>query len=209
MTSNKNCFEQERFSIFPCGWKREDGTVKMQQRPQQTADIAWCYRWITSPLAASTATIGYRAMLPTATKDEKRDFKILNFQYATFAGIFSYRNAECKNLIRRSPYMPLDIDHLSSLNEARELQHRLCEDKKVETALCFVSPSGLGVKWIFELPESILNYAYKEQFDMMRDFLGFNYGVDADTSGSDVCRACFLGWDPECYINQKYIINNK
>lgn len=192
-----------RFSVFPCGWKRKDGTIKMHQLPQQTQTIAWCYRWITSPLCAAQATIGYRAMLPTATKDQKRDFKILNFQYATFSGIFSYRDAE--RIVARSPFLTIDIDHLSSLEEAREVRQKLCQDERFGTALCFVSPSGLGVKWIVELPEWTDGKPFKEQFDLMRDHLCFQYGLDADKSGSDVCRACFLGYDPDCYVNQKYI----
>jgi len=195
-----------RFSVFPCGHKKADGTVMMRQHPQQAQTIEWAYQWITSPVAASAATIGYRAMLPTATREEKNDFKLEHFQYATFAGTFSYRNA--KSLIQRSPFMVLDIDHLSSLDEARELQIKLSQDENVETALCFVSPSGLGVKWVFELPEWTMNLAYKQQFDMMRGYLGFHYGYDADTSGSDVCRACFLGYDPECIVNPKFILNS-
>ena len=37
--------------------------------------------------------------------------------------------------------------------------------------------------------------------------VGFNYGIVVDKSGSDVCRACFLPWDSECFINSKYISN--
>ena len=195
-----------RFSVFPCGYRRADGTVVMRQQPQQTQTIEWAYQWITSPVAASAATIGYRAMLPTATREEKNNFKLEHFQYATFAGTFSYRKAE--NLIQRSPFMVLDIDHLTSEDEARALQIRLSQDKEVETALCFVSPSGVGVKWVFELPEWTMNLDYKQQFDRMRSYLGFRYGYDADTSGSDVCRACFLGYDPECIVNPKYVLNS-
>ena len=191
-----------RFSVFPCGYKKADGTVVMRQRPQMTQTIEWAYQWITSPLAASAATIGYRAMLPLATRKEKNNFKLEHFQYATFAGTFSYRNA--KSLIQRSPFMVLDIDHLSSLEEARDLQHRLCQDAKVETALCFVSPSRHGVKWVVELPERTIGLSFLEQWNALRNHLAFNYGLNADPTGKDVCRACFLGWDPNCYVNVKY-----
>lgn len=201
----KNNIENIKFSVFPCGWKREDGTVLMHQLPQQTQTIGWCYHWITSPLCAVQATIGFRAMYPTATKDEKRDFKILNFQYATFSCILTYRNSDMRNLVARSPFITIDIDHLGSLEEARELQHRLCADREVRTALCFISPSGLGLKWIAELPPWTAGKPFKEQFELMRDYTGFTYGYDADPTGSDVCRACFLAWDPECYVDEKYL----
>ena len=195
-----------RFSVFSYGHRNKNGKVVMRTYPEMTQNIEWAYRWITSPMAASVATIGYRAMMPTATRDERNEFKLENFKNATFAGTFSYRNA--KGLIQRSPFMVLDIDHLASLCEACELRERLSRDTEVETALCFVSPSGLGVKWVFVLPDWTLNHAYKEQFDMMRDHLCFHYGFDADTTGSDVCRACFLPYDPECFVNDKYLFNN-
>ena len=194
----------ERFSIFPCGWKREDGKVKMNQWPQQTQTIGWVYEWIRSPWCAVEATIGYRAMLPTASREQKNNFKLEHFQYATFSGIFTYRKEE--KLVTRTPFLTIDIDHLDSLEEARDVQQTLCQDTEVVTALCFVSPSARGVKWILELPKWTEGKPFKEQFDMMRDYVSFNYGLDADKSGSDVCRACFLGWDPDCFVNPKYVL---
>ena len=192
----------ERFSIFPCGWKREDGTVKMNQWPQQTQTIGWVYEWIRSPWCAVEATVGYRAMLPTASREQKQEFKILNFQYATFSGIFKYRNA--KSLVTRTPFLTLDFDGLGSLVAARAVQLMLCLDTKVETVLCFISPSGQGVKWIIQLPDCTDGKPFNVQFDMMRDYVSFNYGLNADKSGSDVCRACYISWDHLCYINPKY-----
>ena len=200
-------YQNERFSIFPCGWKRDDGKVIMHQRPQQTQTIGWVYEWIKSPWCAVEATVGYRAMLPTASREEKNNFKLEHFQYATFSGIFTYRKEG--KLVTRSPFLTIDIDDLSSLEEAREVQQRLCQDTEVVTALCFVSPSGRGVKWIVELPDWTKDKPFKEQFNAMRDYVSFNYGLDADKSGSDVCRACFLGWDPDCYVNPKYVLPHK
>ena len=193
-----------RFSVFSSGYKRPNGTLKMYQDPQQTWTIGDAYKWITSPWAASAATIGYRAMLPTATREQKNNFKVEYFEYATFAGIFRYRNSNPKNLIQRSPYVSLDIDDLPSIDEARKVRDMLCQDQYVETALCFVSPSGHGVKWVVELPERTMGLSFLEQWHALRNHLAFNYGLNADPTGKDVCRACFLGWDPECYINVKY-----
>ena len=193
-----------RFSVFPSGYKRPNGTLKMYQDPQQTWTMGDAYKWITSPVAASAATIGYRAMSPTATRDEKSNYKVEYFEHATFAGIFRYRNSNQKNLIQRSPYICLDIDDLSSIEEARKVRDMLCLDQYVETALCFVSPSGHGVKWIVELPEWTQGLPFLSQWYKLRNHLVFHYGLKADPTGKDVCRTCFLGWDPECYINVKY-----
>ena len=194
------------FSFFGKGvFNQEKGEWVLRKRPSQSVDIAWVYNYIKSE-RARVATEGLRAMPSTATKTEKSNYKKANLEYVTFSGVFPYRNAE--SLEMRSPYVCLDIDDLGSIEEARRIQHMLCQDQNLVTVLCFVSPRGVGVKWVVELPEWTANLPYKEQFDRLRNYLGFEYGIDPDTNCSDVCRACFLPYDNECYINPKYQDNN-
>ena len=199
---NKQTNYQERFSIFPCGWWNEaKQEAKPQQRPQQTQTIEWVYRYIISERARKP-TEELRAMMPTATKEQMSNFKVLNFEYATFSGIFSYRDV--KHLGVRSPYICLDIDGLDSGDAARAVQRALSTDKYVETELCFVSPSGNGVKWVVRVPEPLDGMSFHDQWYEMRNHLAFNYGLIADPATKDVTRACFLPWDNECFINNKY-----
>ena len=195
--------QSELFSIFPKGYRNQKGQAVLATRPQQTQTIAWAYDYITS-MRAQWATETLRSMLDTATKDELSDFKKLNFEAATFNGTFSYRSA--RNIVTRSPFMVIDIDDLSSTEEARRVQQLLVSDDKVETALCFVSPKGHGVKWIVRLPEWAWYDDFKLTFQTMQMHVGFHYGIAIDKSGSDVCRACFLPYDPECYINPIYFL---
>ena len=195
--------DNKRFSIFPTGWWDETNLrVVPRQHPQQTQTIEWVYEYIKSE-RARRATLQLRAMDGKATREETQQFKLLNFEYATFSGIFSYRNA--KGLVMRSPYLTIDIDDLTSLQEAHRVRDLLVRDTSITTALCFVSPKGKGVKWIVELPEWTYGKNFREQYEMVRRYIGFTYGIDPDKSGSDVCRACFLPWDEECYINNKYL----
>lgn len=197
----------EKFSIFPTGyWNFTQQKAVPNQKPKQTQTIGWVGEYITSE-RARWATQELRKMASTATREKKQEFKALNFEYATFSGIFSYRNA--RSLVERTPFLTLDIDDLGSTEEAREVQRLLCADKNIETALCFVSPKGLGVKWIVRLPEWTEGLNFRDQFERMRRYVGFNYGIDPDKSGSDVCRACYLPWDEQCYINPKYVLPSK
>ena len=198
MTTDNN-----KFSIFPKGYRNQKGQAVLATRPQQAQDIAWAYDYITS-VRAQWATETLRSMLETATKDELSDFKKLNFECATFNGIFSYRNA--RSLMTPSPFMVIDIDDLNSTEEAREVQQALISDDKVETALCFVSPKGRGVKWVVRLPEWAQHDDFKQSFQTIQQHVAFHYGIAIDKSGSDICRACFLPHDPECYINPIYFI---
>ena len=195
--------ENDQFSIFPKGYRNQKGQAVLATRPQQAQDIAWAYDYITS-VRAQWATETLRSMLATATKEELSDFKKLNFECATFNGTFSYRSA--RNIVTRSPFMVIDIDDLSSTEEARRVQQLLVSDDKVETALCFVSPKGHGVKWVVRLPEWARHDDFKLSFQAMQQHVGFHYGIAIDKSGSDVCRACFLPYDPACYINPIYFL---
>lgn len=200
----------EGFSLFPKGWRNKEGKAVLATKPQQVQSIGWVGEYIKSE-RARWATEELRRLIEKAetggfddeAKKELSDFKKLNFEVATFAGVFSYRNA--KSLVERSPFMVLDIDDLPSLDEARRVQHLLINDRFVETVLCFVSPSGHGVKWVVRLPQLAQDNDFKKTFQMLSNHVGFNYGIVVDKSGSDVCRACFLPWDAECFINQKYI----
>ncbi len=191
------------FSIFPKGYRNPKKEAVLAGKPLEDQSIGWVFDYITSE-RARWATETLRSMLGTATKEEVGDFKKLNFEVATFAGTFSYRNA--RSLKDRSPYMVLDIDDLASTEKAREVQDLLVNDPYVETALCFVSPKGKGVKWVVSLPDWAQKNDFKSSFLMLQQHVGFEYGIAVDKSGSDVCRACFLPYDPQCFINPKFSI---
>lgn len=206
---------QEVFSLFPKGWRNQKGVAVLATKPQQMLGIgeAGAYikseraRWATEELRRLYREGENDGSLDDDAKkalmDRLSDFKKLNFETATFGGVFSYRRAG--SLVERSPFMVLDIDDLASMEEARQVQQMFINDPMVETALCFVSPKGMGVKWVVRLPAWARNCEFRTSFQMLSQHVGFNYGITTDKSGSDVCRACFLPWDAECYINPKYL----
>ena len=146
--------------------------------------------------------IGDDAKLTTATlrqitdAQQARDFKAANFDYCTFSGIFNKRSD--KELKQHSGLLCLDFDHLKNLEEVRQ---QLLNDDYFETQLLFVSPSGNGLKWIIEIDLSQTTHA--DYFRAVANYLKQTYNVDVDKSGKDISRACFLPYDPDCYINPK------
>ena len=202
MAQNKT---NNQFSIFGCGYRNPKGQAVLAVKPEGTTDIAHVYQFIISD-QAKAATNRLREMAEqSATREELSDYKKLNFRIATFSGTFSYRNA--KSLTERSPYLVIDVDDLESEAEARLLMQRFISDPYVETELCFLSPKGRGVKWVISLPEWWQNLDFRLQFEAARQHVIFNYGIPVDTSGSDVCRACFLPHDPLCYMHPKHKSN--
>ena len=195
--------ENFQFSIFGYGYRNKQGTAVLQTKPEGVTDILSVYRYIISP-AAKAAQDTLRAMRDKADKAECGDYKKLNFKFVTFRGIFSARNASSLSLL--SNHLVADIDDLSSTEEARRLIRLLSDDTHFETALAFVSPGGMGVKWVVEIPNWLQGLNYKEQYLCVCRHIVLQYGVEPDWGCSDVCRACFLGHDEECFINSKFIM---
>ena len=171
----------------------------MQNCPEGNMSLHDIYAYIIEYSNAGLLTEQLRKL---HDKPMQRDFKMLNFKYATFCGIFSYRKAE--HLQAESGLMVVDIDDMKTPEAAIELKRKLCADKHYVTALCFISPSGKGVKWVVER-QTMDGEKYKDEMNRMYNYVAFEYGIAIDTSGSDICRACYMPFDKDCFINNKYL----
>lgn len=193
------------FTNFGKGyWSKKAQKYVPSTKPLMNVDVPWVYNSVLSE-RAKPQTLELRQMMTmaTVTDQQLRDFKLLQFDAVAAAGIFSYGSAA--GVMVRSPYIVIDVDDLASTDEAREIQQTLVNDKEVVTALCFVSPKGLGVKWWAELPEWCQNMTFSEQYAALSRYIGYTYGILADSTGSNVNRLCFLPHDPLCYIHPKYL----
>jgi VirE N-terminal domain len=113
------------------------------------------------------------------------------------------------NNVRHSQYFVsvsafvVDIDKFSGEIERLEaLRNRVCTDERV--AMCFISPSGDGLKVVFHLAEPC--HDLKAYSDFYKSFvcdwakkLDLEQFVDLRTT--DATRACFLSHDPSAYLN--------
>lgn len=193
----------ECFTLFGKGyWSEKTEKYVPSTKPVKDVDIRWVGDYILSD-RAKPQTQELRGMIGTAKEQELRDYKLLNFDAVAGAGRFKRGCAE--GLIVRSPYIVIDVDDLASTEEAREIQHAFVDDGRVETALCFVSPSGNGTKWWVEVPEWCQGLTFAQQYTALSRYIAFEYGLKVDPSGKNVNRLCFLPWDNECFINDKYL----
>lgn len=142
-------------------------------------------------------------------KDNKfrSKYKAEHLDYITPGGLF--RSKKESDLIKASGYIVIDFDHI---NDAKGLVVKLAQDDNFETVLAFRNPSGDGVKWIVSLPLNItkpdgspLNGEY---FTILSNYSRKEYGAEADPSGKDICRACFLPYDPASFLNPLYLEDN-
>ena len=128
-----------------------------------------------------------------ADKGKARKYKAANFDYCTFSGVFGLRANHA--LVEHSGLLCMDLDHLP---DVAKMKKRLLADPLFDTQLLFVSPSGDGLKWV--VPIDLSRASHEVYFEGVAHYLLVCYGVEADKSGRDVSRACFLPYDPEAFL---------
>jgi len=127
-----------------------------------------------------------------------RDFKANRFDYVTFSGTFSKRND--KSLLKHSGLITIDFDHIPDISL---LKQQLLDDEYFDTELMFVSPSGTGLKWIISI--DLTEGTHLDYFKSIAAYILTTYHLEIDKSGKDISRACFLSYDPDAYLNPKYL----
>ena len=143
---------------------------------------------------AKAATAALRAITDPR---QRRMYKATHFQYATFSGTFTSRSD--RDIKEHSGLICIDFDHLQHRDIIRA---RLLEDEYFDTQLLFTSPSGDGLKWI--IPIDILTHTHAEWFRAIAAYVQQTYGIEADRSGKDISRACFIPFDPDAFLNPKF-----
>ncbi len=162
-------------------------------KPYKDISLLDAYNYIVGNCAKANT-----AMLRNfADPKRARMFKAANFDYCTFSGTFDTRSD--KGLIQHSGLLCVDFDHV----QVDELRSQLLHDTCFDTQLLFRSPSGDGLKWVVEIDISTISHA--DYFRAVANYLLQTYGVEADKSGKDISRACFLPHDPNCFINPKFL----
>lgn len=112
----------------------------------------------------------------------------------TVSGTFN-NGRSIDKIDKYSQYVILDIDKLSSgqLQEIVNLSHLA-----PYTYASFISPSGKGLKIIIKVNSS--KEHHKEAYNQVVEYYEQALNIDIDTSGSDICRLCFVSYDEDCFI---------
>ena len=160
-------------------------------KSRETMNIKDVYEYITSK-NASEQTLRLRCITDA---NEHRTFKVENFDYVLFSGTFSVRTDV--GLIRHSGLICLDFDHLGYCRDS--MKERLLSDRYFDTLLLFRSPSGDGLKWVIGI--DLKKCDHRTWFAALRNYIRKHYCEEIDSQCGNVSRACFLSYDPLCYVN--------
>lgn len=130
-------------------------------------------------------------------KSERSKFKSGNFEAVSPSGIFEGRRTKT-GLTIHSGIMCADFDGFKDESEYQLFRNRFEADE--HTLLCFRSPSGLGLKVFVKVPPC---KDYKEHYLRYEAYKQLVNNKTWDEKCKDVCRPCFIGFDPDAYLNQK------
>jgi hypothetical protein len=113
----------------------------------------------------------------------------------TFGGTFAPTRAK-DHLTQHSGLVHLDYDGVHDVAGAKAV---LCAVPAL--AYAFISPSGCGLKVGVRVTPVSDDSAYKHAWQSVADHFEHQYGIMADSSGTDISRLCFVSWDPDAYVN--------
>jgi len=144
------------------------------------------------------------AELRSKTNKVERDlWKQNKLDYATSSGTFTKRaNA---GLIQHSNYFCVDMDHVGDKDAIEAMKQRVL--KVYKPALMFVSPSGDGLKIVYQIDTG--QASHEQFFSAFQTFFRNEFNIEIDEKCKDVSRACFLCYDPECFMSEAPTIMDK
>tara|TARA_R110001606_G_scaffold209615_1_gene356866 strand:+ start:3324 stop:5603 length:2280 start_codon:yes stop_codon:yes gene_type:complete len=133
-------------------------------------------------------------------KKEQSDEQKKQLLAFTASGTFN-NGRSIDKLENYSQYVILDIDKLSNIQLKEVINFtRLAP----YTYASFISPSGKGLKIIVKV--NTIKDQHKEAYKQVVAYYEQALNIDIDTSGSDICRLCFVSYDEDCFINNNAAI---
>ncbi len=116
----------------------------------------------------------------------------------TPSGVFKEKRL-LPNLERYTGFLHLDFDKLT-LEQLQNAFQVICEIPY--TFLCFVSPSGNGLKVFIEVNTGVEHH--ETAYLQVQKYYEDATGLKADPSCKDITRLCFMSYDPMLYKNLNY-----
>lgn len=148
--------------------------------------------------------ISYLNQLKQILHIDKKQYRELKTRLPyVVCGVFSPNFRKKENFAHTS-YFILDIDHITEKNiDLQVLKSKLKKDQRI--TMMFVSPSGDGLKLLFELSEKCFDAGkYQVFYGVFAEAFSVQYNLKqvVDKKTSDVSRACFVSYDPDAYFNE-------
>lgn len=124
----------------------------------------------------------------------------------TFSANFEFKRNRT-SISQYNQLLVLDIDKLSN-EQMTSLKEHFSSDPYIFAF--WESPSKAGIKGLIhfdfgsDFPLEDVNFRHAYGFKKVHSYILEKYGIEIDTSGSDVTRLCFFSHDPQLSIRQEF-----
>lgn len=132
-----------------------------------------------------------RNMSPEEYKEKKKMLAAV-----TWSGVFTQGTRLIESIQQYSSLTVIDVDKIDT-DKIKLLKRQISKDPHV--LYIFTSPSGNGIKVVY-LTDVIDANNHRASFMHLQEYFENNYFVKVDPSGKDVCRLCYVSYDPEMII---------
>jgi hypothetical protein len=141
--------------------------------------------------------------LRNLSSQEQSFYKTKNLPAATISGTFKTRRDDA--LINHSGLICVDIDKLE-FNDVNHYKDQLVSQLQHQIVMCFISPSGRGIKVIFKVnPFENNQQANYEAACLLIQSKIPELKSYIDNSCKNVSRLCFVSHDPKAFLNKNAI----
>ena len=186
-TTQRGAADSERvIEAEGLGLRRVSAVKSARQTATSEHQLEDIRNWIVGGKGKFASTI--KDIRATSDEDKQSELK-RSLPAVMFSGTFRKRSS--KELIQHSGLICMDFDHLEKPEETIDYMRF-----DPHLALAFVSPRGNGVKAVFAIPQ---DGDQEAAFETVRDYCSSMYELEADESGKDVSRLCFLSVDPAAH----------
>lgn len=132
-----------------------------------------------------------RKMSPEEYKEKKKLLAAV-----TWSGVFKEGTRLIDSVQEYSSLVVIDIDKIDD-TKIKLLKQQLSSDPHVKYV--FTSPSGNGIKIVF-VTDVTDPSNHRTAFLHLQEYVENTYFAKVDPSGKDVCRLCYVSYDPEMII---------
>ena len=114
-----------------------------------------------------------------------------------FSGTFSKRKSDA--IQEHSGLLVLDFDKV-------DIGQKATIALDPYAVMTFISPSGHGLKCVIRIEAATTAEQHAESLESARAYFKERYGLEADETGKDLARLCYVSYDPEAVLNEKAVV---
>ncbi len=171
-------------------------------RQQIVRSLGAVYQEIRNPPKSTKEKILKIRALVAAGKFEEASKVKRELQAFCWSGKFRERNNA--GLIEHSGRLQIDLDKLGTPEEIQAIKLKLQRDLHIEEL--FLSPSEIGLKAGLRIPKAADAEEHLQFFLAAERYFKEVHGLTIDPQCKDLCRMCFMSYDPDAYFNPDALV---